>query len=184
MVYDPNIPTANQLISASQSAIQGNFAAIDSSSTGFAVDHVTLTDGTNGGKHKKMTMVQQGSAPSTGASEVDLYTKALGGQPELYLRQQSNGTEVLMTRGTPTSSSGEGVAFGGLQIRCGSGSSNGSGISNNFSSSFSTACVAVVASGRNSAQPTNDIKVTAISASAFTATSASGESIYYIAIGY
>lgn len=187
MVYDPNIPTAGQLISASQSAIQGNFAAIDSSTAGFAVDHVTLTDGTNGGKHKKMTMVQQVAGPTTGAAEVALYTKALSGSPELYLRQASNGTEVLMTRGTPTASSGEGVVFGGLQIRSGAATLNADNQAFLFSSAFPTACIGVMITNASSGNNVSYFGVPSFGAAGFNAYHGGGSlpsNFTYVAVGY
>lgn len=186
MVYDPNIPTPTQFLSQSQSLIKENFSQLNNQ---FSVDHIALTAGADLGKHKKITFVQQGAAPTTGATEVALYTKSTvttgePTQPEIYARQISDGTEYLLTRGTPISSSGEGVLYGGLQIRSGTGGSNGGGFPNSFSTQFPTDCIAVVASGQNAAQPTNDIKITNISATGFTATSSQGEAIYYIAIGY
>jgi hypothetical protein len=187
MVYDPTIPQSTDLISASQAQILANFAAIDSSSTGFAVDHVTLTDASNGGKHKKMTMVQQGSAPTTGVSEVALYTKALSGAPEMYLRRQSNGTEVLMTRGAPTASSGEGVAYGGLQIRASSGSISSQSQAFTFSSAFSTACLAVMVTNASSGSNASYFGVVSYSTTGFTLFQAGGtlpSNFTYIAVGY
>jgi hypothetical protein len=55
MTYSPGIPNSNDLISQSQAQIKTNFTNIDSATIGFAVDHVTLTDNTNGGKHKQVT---------------------------------------------------------------------------------------------------------------------------------
>lgn len=187
MAYNSAIPNASDLISSSQQQIKDNFSAIDSSTFGFAVDHVTLTDGTNGGKHKKMTMVQQGSGPSTGASEVALYTKALSGQPELYMRQQASGTEVLMTRGTPTSSSGQGVMYGGLQIRAGTGTINSQGDAFSFSSAFPTACISVVVTNASSGNNLSYYGVVTFSASGFTLRNAGGtlpSNFHYVAVGY
>ena len=39
------------------------------------------------------------SAPATAASEMKLYTKDTGGQPELFVREESNGDEVQLTSG-------------------------------------------------------------------------------------
>jgi len=39
------------------------------------------------------------SAPATAASEMKLYTKDTGGQPELFVREESSGDEVQMTSG-------------------------------------------------------------------------------------
>lgn len=187
MVYDPTIPQPTDLISASQAQLLANFAAIDSATTGFAVDHTTLTDAANGGKHKKMTMVQQGSAPATGVSEVALYTKALGGDPELYLRRASSGTEVLMTRGAPTSSSGEGVAFGGLQIRAASGTISSQSQGFTFSSAFATACISVMVTNASSGNNVSYFGVVSYNTTGFTLYQAGGtlpSNFTYVAIGY
>ena len=47
--------------------------------------------------HNKVTFVQQGSDPTTGVSETALYAKASGGQPELFIRRQSNGAVQQLT---------------------------------------------------------------------------------------
>jgi len=41
----------------------------------------------------------EGTAPSTAASQGALYTKDSGGQPELFYREESDGTEVQITNG-------------------------------------------------------------------------------------
>ncbi len=55
------------------------------------------------------THYEEGSAPSTAASEGALYTKDTGGQPELFYREESDGDEVQITTG--------GVVNGGVQVQ-------------------------------------------------------------------
>lgn len=185
MAYTNNIPASTDLISTSQGQIQANFTAIDSGTTGtgigFARNHITMTDGTNGGLHNRVDYYQAVSSPSISGFVSSAYAKTVT-HAELFYKNATQDMQV--TNSLLTAASGEGMLPGGLQIRSGSGSSNGAGISNSFSTAFPTGCIAVTATGRNASQPTNDIKVTAISTTAFTAKSAAGEAIYYIAIGY
>lgn len=186
MTYNPSIPQAGDLISASQSQILANFAAIDSSSSGFAVDHTTLTDATNGGKHKKMTMVQQVAGPTTAVSEAAIYTKSVTTdalvEPEVYVRQQSSGTEFLLTRGAPVMASGEGVMYGGLQVRAGTGTASIAGTVVTYGTKFPTATIAVATSPNSSSAVA---QTSAYTATSFTATAVSnGVSFNWIAIGY
>lgn len=189
MSYNPSIPGASDLISNSQAQIQTNFAQLD---TVFDADHYKYSAATNNGKHKKATLVQQVADPGTAVNEVALYTKALltGAvtEPEIYVQQQSNGTVFLLTRGAPVPASGEGVAYGGLQIRSGNSSILAGNLSQaiSFSSKFETAVTAITF-GPITTNTVIQVLGGTVSASGFTATRdgvAGVASFYWIAIGY
>ena len=91
MTFNPNIPQATDLTSASQSQILTNFSQLN---TIFDVDHVTYDNATvaNRGKHDKSTYIEQGADPATSANEVALYSKDLSTVSTLYMRKESSGT--------------------------------------------------------------------------------------------
>ena len=72
MTYNPSIPQPSDLISNSQSDILDNFSVIN---TDFGEDHVAFTEGSNQGKHDKVTSVGQAShlAPAI-ATDILLYS--------------------------------------------------------------------------------------------------------------
>ena len=184
-LYKNNIPQPGDRPSTSQGQILDNFSQLDMQ-YGTAGDHVAFSATTLNGTHNKVTLNQQGSDQATVANQVCIYPKTLTtnsvAQPELYLRQQSNAsTPILMTRGSPNPNSGEGVAYGGVQIRCGIASTGTNPQS--FSTPFATACIAVVACPNNTGSQVN---ITAKNATNFSAAAnPSGTvSYYYIAIGY
>lgn len=69
----------------------------------FTVDHnmdltgTAHTDTVKGGKHNKVTLLEQGSGPTTLANEGALYTKVVSGKAELFYRAESDGTETQLT---------------------------------------------------------------------------------------
>lgn len=80
MAYNRNIPAATDLISNSQSQIQGNFQALDSGTTGtgvgFSRNHVTITDATNGGLHHRVDYYQNVVDPTISGLVSSIYPKA------------------------------------------------------------------------------------------------------------
>jgi hypothetical protein len=95
MAYNNSIPQAGDLLSQSQADILANFQEID---TFVTLNHVTF-GASDAGKHKFLQMPVQVAAPSTAAGEMGLYTKtsALTSVPEMFVRKQSNGTEIEFT---------------------------------------------------------------------------------------
>ncbi len=95
--YTPNVPQAEQKISATQEPILNNFQAINDF---FVQNHVGFIDPINYGKHTFTTFPFQSSDPSTDSAEMALYSKATGSGPnpgELFYRYPSDGTVVQMT---------------------------------------------------------------------------------------
>lgn len=98
MAYQANIPLSSDKFKDSQSDINGNFQAIK---TLIDVNHETF--GASGeGKHKWVALPVQGSAPTTAAGEVAIYstTSSLTGVPELSIRAESAGTAFEFTSKT------------------------------------------------------------------------------------
>jgi hypothetical protein len=83
MAWNPNIPQPTDSLSQSQADILANFQALDPLF--------------NDGVQNWVTLPVQGSAPATAASELALYSKSVSGTPQLFMRQQSNGTEFDFT---------------------------------------------------------------------------------------
>lgn len=83
MAFNPNIPQPTDALSQSQADILANFQAIAPLFDQGIQDFVILP--------------VQGSAPTTAASELALYSKSVSGTPQLFMRQQSNGTEFDFT---------------------------------------------------------------------------------------
>ena len=119
MAYNNNIPQATDLISQSQSAILNNFAAI---ATVVEQDHEAFNSA-NEGKHKQAVFPVQAAAPTTGASEVGLYSKtsAVTGNSELVYVPESAGTEVEFTAATKATA-GWAILPSGIMMKWGTGS--------------------------------------------------------------
>lgn len=96
MAYNNAIPAAGDLISQSQDDIQQNFAAIQ---TLVEVNHETFA-AANSGKHKYVTLTEQGADPVTAINELALYSKDVGGVTALFLRNENNGAVVDITTAT------------------------------------------------------------------------------------
>lgn len=97
MSYNPSIPQPNDFLSVSQTQISRNFSIIGQQ---FSFDHVSLDDAADEfrGRHKKVTYVEQSADPTTAANDYSLYTKDDSGLPELYGRNESDGTVVKWTK--------------------------------------------------------------------------------------
>lgn len=95
MAYNENIPQASDNPSQSQAQILDNFQEI---STAFNTNHGNFNAG-NQGKHSFLQMPEQSSPPSTSSDEMGLYTKesSLTSLAEMFIRRESNGTEIEFT---------------------------------------------------------------------------------------
>lgn len=109
MAYKPNIPAATDKLSVSQGDIQGNFQAIDdgNNNVGFAFDHVGLTQVSNVGKHKQVTLIDQtSSVPTFTATDAGVYNAddvASGtGRRELWWGSTSGTVNYPITAGKRT----------------------------------------------------------------------------------
>lgn len=123
MAYSPNIPQSTDDPSQSQPLILANFQEI---STAFNLNHGNF-NGASQGKHEFLQMPEQSSAPTTAASEGALYTKDSGTQPELFWRDESNGTEWQITNQATQTTNGSMLMPGGLLMQWGQEAINISG---------------------------------------------------------
>lgn len=186
MSYERSIPASTDLISNSQSQIQGNFQAIDSGTTGtgigFSRNHITMIDGTNGGLHNRVDYYQAVSSPAISGFISSAYPKTVTNVELAY----KNGTQdMVITNSLLAAASGQGMMPGGLQVRCGSGNSGGStSVPIAFSPVFLTNVLAVITVAEGT--DTNQSCIpSAKSASGFTLTTSKIDLAYdWVAIGY
>ncbi len=149
MVYNRNIPGPNDILSNSQSQLQANFQQIDSgttgSGTGFSRNHVTLTDGTNGGLHNRVDFYQPVADPSISGFTGSLYVKTVGGLSQLFFANSSLVTQL--TGITGAAGSGTVTIPGGIVLKWGTVSVP-AGFTNTitFPVAFPANCYAVVVS--------------------------------------
>lgn len=193
MAYNRNIPNATDLISNSQAQLKSNFQAIDSGTTGtgagFSRNHVTLTDGTNGGLHSKIDYYQGLDSPSVGGVSCLYATSITGGRTlgDLYYKIGSN--DLQITKSSLTPSAGEGFLPGGLQIRSGTGtipSGSPGTVTITYATPFPTNTIAVAVSTSNANLVVQSNIQTYVAASFQAKCNNSGGStaFAYIAIGY
>ncbi len=185
MAYDSSIPQATDLISTSQGDILANFTAIDPGTTatgiGFARNHITMTDATNGGLHYRVDYYAAVSAPTISGFTSSAYAKTTSSISEFFYKNGTSDTQI--TSSALTASSGEGFIPGGLQVRVGSTSISVAGVSVVFSTAFPTSCLGVVMT--NAASTAGLANASSVTASGFTASCiASSGTVYYVAIGY
>lgn len=96
MTYNPRIPESRDDISVSQGELLTNFGQLN---TQFAVNHVAFDDaGADKGKHKFVTFVEQAADPETLADELIIYAKDDGGEPELFVRPETDGDAFQLTK--------------------------------------------------------------------------------------
>lgn len=117
MAYKNNIPQSTDLLSQSQDDILNNFQEIK---TFLEINHEDF-NAAGQGKHIHVTFPIQAAAPSTAANEVALYSKddALG-DPALYYRPESDGTEVEITA-AKKDATGYTILPSGIKIKWGTG---------------------------------------------------------------
>lgn len=97
MAYNNAIPAASDRLKDSQPQILDNFASIQAF---LGVNHDITTFANpaagNEGKHKYVTLVQQGSNPGATGSDAQLFTKDDGsGVPSLFFQNASRVTDMM-----------------------------------------------------------------------------------------
>ena len=97
MAYQQNIPQASDRLKDSQADLLANFQSIK---TLIDVNHVTF-DATGEGKHKFVSLPEQGAAPTTLANELAVYSAqgAVNSVADLFFRRESDGSQINMTEG-------------------------------------------------------------------------------------
>ena len=160
MVYNPNIPQATDLISNSQVQILNNFSSIDSTLLGFARNHYSLTDATNGGLHKLVVFPNSPTPPVLTGTESAIYPKTVSGDQQLFFANAAG--EVQMTVDSDAfwkGGSGDGVVTAnavqngfmnlpnGVQFRWGYASGLGDSSVVSFTPAFSNNCLSIQVTG-------------------------------------
>lgn len=93
MTYRKAIPLATERPSVSQPKIKENFTQINDQ---FGVDHTELEESTQQGKHKKVTLYEQASDPTTTSDEIAIYTKEGADGTEIYFRKENDGEVIKL----------------------------------------------------------------------------------------
>ena len=88
-----DVPLAGQTLAVTRAPINQNFTTIN---TAFAVNHVEYGLGDQG-KHKFLQFPQQAAAPTTSPTELALYVKGVAGNPQMFMRRHTDGTEIDFT---------------------------------------------------------------------------------------
>lgn len=104
MAYKNNIPAPTDYLAQSQLDIRNNFIEVEDTWGERAAgpkDHISLNEPEveKRGMHRRLTLPEQASDPTTAASEAALYCKDDSGSSELYYRRESDGTVGQLTSG-------------------------------------------------------------------------------------
>jgi len=117
MAYSESIPQSGHKLSRSQADLLNNFIALK---TAFEINHEDF-NAAGQGKHIHTTYPVQVAAPTTAADEVAVYCKDnAGGDPALFYRPESDGTEIELTAATKNAK-GYTILPSGIMIKWGSG---------------------------------------------------------------
>lgn len=187
MTYNPGIPQAGDLPSASQPQILTNFQQINTL-FGTNGDHYPFDNAIVAlrGKHKFVTFQDQAAGPATAVNQMALYTKTTAGASTLYLRRPGSGTEIQMSTQDNPVNAIEGQSFlpGGLTIKWGQFLMAGNPDTHAYPIPFSTNSQNVTLC-RYGGVSTNVVSVSGWTANGFTVQASGGAtSIAYIAIGF
>lgn len=186
MTYNPNIPQPSDIPSQSQGEILTNFQQLN---TVFDVDHVAFNDSnaSNRGKHDKSTYIELGADPTTAADEISLYSKDVGGNTRLFMRQESDGGVIQLSGANPTSgTSGSTFLAGGLIIKWGVRTSPTDGSTVVFAGgAFPNNVFALTLGERRNGTSVTATYFTSLTTSGFTIRTSTGsnDAVHYIAIG-
>lgn len=195
LTFYNNIPTASQRLKDSQSQLLTNFASLQ---TFLETNHVAFSDG-DSGKHKFLQLPEQVSAPTSAANEMALYTKEQGSASQLFVRRESDGTEINITNDVLKATDGYTRLPNGLIVKWGTKTVTRNTLSSELTFdttvAYSSAPYIVIASQTFSAGPTESDLNTAVITGDYTTTgfkayaraidspSTSTVTINYIAIG-
>lgn len=90
--YDPFIPEPDDILAVSQGDMLENFNALTQA---FMVDHVTLTDTVNGGKHNQAQLLVQSLSPQTRSNQFSIYSKIdVNNGSQMFMRPIGNAPEI------------------------------------------------------------------------------------------
>lgn len=143
MTFTPNIPATGQSLGSSRTQVLNNFTNYFNT---VSQDHVA-PNATGQGKHNKSTYPDQASDPVTIVNEIAAYGKSISGVSQLFLRPESAGNTIQMTRldtGALSANSGYSFLPGGVIIQWGIVvATSGAGTLTNFPIVFPNACFGV-----------------------------------------
>ncbi len=95
-MFNPDIPQPTDNLSVSQGDLLTNFQQLN---TQFGVNHVPFDDsGSDKGKHKFVTFVEQSEDPESKGDEYLMYSKEDSGSSELFVRPESNAPAFQFTK--------------------------------------------------------------------------------------
>lgn len=185
MTYDPNIPQPADLISQSQAQLLSNFQSLN---TLYGLEHFAFDAASTGGKHKFVTLPDQGSAPTTAANVGAVYAKSVSGATQLFWRGESSGAEQQITNPAigATGTNYSILTALGLRFSFGRFVCNKASTAVSFQTAFASAVYACVLTTE---ADTGDNRGAVISNGTLTTSGFSGMSskdgqiCYYIAIG-
>lgn len=122
-----NVPLPGQTLAQTRDPINQNFATIN---TAFLVNHAEYNTADQG-KHTTVTFPQLAGSPAVpGATEINFFSKALAGTPQVYA-QRASGAEIPFTAGTVVGalgSTGFTALASGIVIKWGSGTAAPNGV--------------------------------------------------------
>lgn len=156
-MYNANIPNPTDKLKNSQSQIKANFVALEPFGNGVAL------------------LGNVSAAPTTSATQRAIYAKSVSGTPQLFIRGNSDGTEVDFTSSSQ-SANGWARLPSGILIQWGQ-SGNMSGLSGNvtvtfpvaFSSVYQVTNSIIIVSGGSTVNPERNVYVTGLSTAQFVA---------------
>jgi|SRR5690606_35159803 len=116
--YNENIPAASNLLSDDQPNLETNTNSIASILGGDSTVDMIGFGNANGGWHRQLTYVVQGSAPGSASGQARTYSKTSSGSSEIFLQRDNVATEIQLTRGTPSAAT-SGFTFlpGGILLQ-------------------------------------------------------------------
>lgn len=121
-IYTPDTPQGFQQINNTQGPVNFNFQDI---STLMAVNHVPFNTANDFGKHNFITYYNQSSEPSTGPTDIAIFSENTGNGLQLYYRYPNNGNIYALSSTSPqpaasTSSTTQPTAgTGGINVASG-----------------------------------------------------------------
>lgn len=107
MAYNNSIPQPSDQLSQSQQDLLENFIQLQNA---ISENHVALA-AAGQGKHTHVVMVEQGADPGTGANEVALYSKDVGGATHLFFQPENAGTALDLSLITNAGSVPNGIGY-------------------------------------------------------------------------
>jgi hypothetical protein len=183
VTFTPNTPQATQTIASTQPLINNNFLCLDNSVNGFTVDHQTMTDDVNGGKHKQISFNANNipaAVPSDPFSIIFTKNNAAGHPYPFFLNSQAG----LVSNALPffpdmlTTGTNRSIQFGSIIVNFGSAVSPGPVVFQRTFTNLLALTIGVTGGGPEFAW------ITTQSSSGFTIANSGGSiTIFYIAIG-